>query len=796
MASEEIGKKSGEILRENINVHSDLEKINAELEESIKMQTQAAFEHASIGIAICNIKGRFLQVNPVYVAITGYPEEELLTMGFPAITHPDDINDNFASIQEIIDGKKSTIEIEKRYIRKDGKITWVQNTISLVHDAQANSLNFIVFTQDINGKKLAICNKVEDDSNKFQQLLESIPQITWTSLPSGEINFYNQKWYQYTGLTPEQTKEFGWQQVVHPDDLSHASEVFYDALRSENAFEMELRLRRGADEAYRWHIGRCAPLKDEGGKITFWVGTATDIHERKIAVEELKKLREWEKLLHGRVEEQRSVLHNLVMQAPAVVCTLKGPEHIFELVNPAYQKMFGSRPLAGKKIKEALPELAGQEILTMLDHVYRTGESSISKETAVAVYRDANVPAEELYFNFVYQALYDDNRTINGIFVFAYEVTEQVIARKSLEEYNQRIKMVLESLPMISWTCKPDGNIDYFNDTWYKYTGFTIQNTIDRNWDDALHEDDAERARTAWRAALSQGRQVEVEYRFRRTSDGMFRWHLGRCVPIKNNQGEIIKWVGTATDIHDQKRAQEQLNAFNLELSAKNEQLHRTNTDLDNFIYTASHDLKAPISNLEGLLNTFVDDTEIKGDQKVLVDMMFNSVERFKSTIKDLTEITHVQKGENEDFQVVKFDEMLEEVKFNIKDLISKLNAEIQADFKVNQINFSRKNLRSVIYNLVSNAIKYSSPERKPIVNITTMQEGEYTILSVSDNGLGMGRQNKTKIFGMFKRLHDHVEGTGVGLYIVKRMVENAGGKIEVDSELGKGSVFRVYFKG
>ena len=119
----------------------------------------------------------------------------------------------------------------------------------------------------------------------------------------------------------------------------------------------------------------------------------------------------------------------------------------------------------------------------------------------------------------------------------------------------------------------------------------------------------------------------------------------------------------------------------------------------------------------------------------------------------------------------------------------------IQTDFQVYQVKFSKKNFRSILYNLISNAIKFQSPDLPCIINIKTRLEEPYVLLSVKDNGLGMNERQQEQLFTMFKRFHDHVEGTGVGLFMVNRIVENAGGKIEVESQEGSGTEFKVYFK-
>ena len=139
---------------------------------------------------------------------------------------------------------------------------------------------------------------------------------------------------------------------------------------------------------------------------------------------------------------------------------------------------------------------------------------------------------------------------------------------------------------------------------------------------------------------------------------------------------------------------------------------------------------------------------------------------------------------------------MLAEVKLTIKDLIARYKAEIADDFTAAPtVSFSRKNLRSILYNLVSNAIKYSSPDRKPQVAISTRRENGFFLLQVTDNGLGIPEKDQDKLFQMFKRLHTHVEGTGVGMAIVKRIIENNGGRIELQSQSGLGSTFTAYLK-
>ena len=292
-----------------------------------------------------------------------------------------------------------------------------------------------------------------------------------------------------------------------------------------------------------------------------------------------------------------------------------------------------------------------------------------------------------------------------------------------------------------------------------------------------------------------------VDYIYKPINADLLRAKVGVFVDLyrKNNQLRIQerKLLMINNELEDRVRTRtEELSKKNKELESNNKELSKVNNDLDNFIYTASHDLKAPISNIEGLITAlFLELEDDNPELNKIRDMTTVSIMKFKSTLNDLTEISKVQKDNSDDVQNVNLVNLIDEVKEDIQTLIENSKAKININLEVQELNFSSKNMRSILYNLISNAIKYSSPERKPIVNVTTKIIPNYTLLSVSDNGLGINPAYKSKLFGMFKRLHDHVEGSGIGLYIVKRIIENNGGKIEVESELNVGTTFKVYFK-
>lgn len=255
-----------------------------------------------------------------------------------------------------------------------------------------------------------------------------------------------------------------------------------------------------------------------------------------------------------------------------------------------------------------------------------------------------------------------------------------------------------------------------------------------------------------------------------------------------------------ATSNEELQAANEEIITNNEELSLTNEKLVRINTDLDNFIYTASHDLKAPISNIEGLIDALKDnlDQSIAKDELILNILGFidASVERFKKTILDLTDVTRIHKDNENEPSLISVEETVEEVLLDLAPMITQSGTQLSVEINnCPSIVSSRRNLRSIVYNLISNGIKYKHPDRKPVIVLSCDERNGYHELAVTDNGLGIDMAKEKKLFEMFSRLHNHVEGTGVGLYMVKRMVENMGGRIEVKSTLEIGSTFTIYFK-
>ena len=374
------------------------------------------------------------------------------------------------------------------------------------------------------------------------------------------------------------------------------------------------------------------------------------------------------------------------------------------------------------------------------------------------------------------------------------ELARQQAARQALEQAAAEVSRVLEGVPQITFTTDGYGRSTYVNQRWLDFAG--SRPAPGSLISSCLHPDDVGPATAAWQRSLRTREPLELEGRFRDRA-GNYRWMLGRALPSHNEQGEVVQWIGTYTDIHEHKLAQQRVAQAQRLLHDNNEELTRVNVDLDSFIYTASHDLKGPITNIEGLLQALTDELPIEARQRPpvqdILSMLAKSIERFQRTIEQLSDVAKLQREHGLASSPVLLLPVVQGVILDLSLLIRATSAELDIELADHlAVRLLEKNLRSLVYNLLSNALKYHDPHRPARVRLHAQPEGRYLRLTVADNGLGIDAAGQRKLFGLFERLHSHVEGSGIGLFMVKKMVENAGGRILVDSAPGVGSTFTV----
>jgi signal transduction histidine kinase len=615
-------------------------------------------------------------------------------------------------------------------------------------------------------------------------------------------------------------------------------------------------------------------LRDAQGQPAYLIHHLLDITAQVEAEAQLRAYEAREAAAQAKAETQHQRVAEMLHQLPAQVATNRGPELVYELVNPRYQALFPTRTIQGLPIQQALPELIGQGILERLVHVYQTGEPYYNYEQEAWVDVTDTGKLERRYFSVFYQALHDTHGNIEGVLNFSYDITEQVVARQQtqalnetlqatnqelrqsnallittqhelqqlnqelelrvaertqqledllreaqqqrqqLGEQQQLLRQILSLVPAAVATFSgPEHRLTFFNDT---YQAMVVKPVALATPAAVLFSEEVEKGfLTLLDEVYTTGQPVvgnEIMARYLAVSttprylDFTYQALLG---PDGRPNGVLASVIDVTEKVLARQQVQQlneelratnkELHLSNLALSTTNQQLTRTNVDLDNFIYTASHDLKSPISNIEGLLLALQHELPAEaqtGDVSVMMDLMQDAIERFKRTIAHLTDVTRLQKEYSQEASQVPLAALVAEVRLDLTPLIRQTGGQLEVLVPESAtLTFSEKNLRSVVYNLLSNAFKYRHPERPPHVRVTYRTQETYQVLEVQDNGLGLDlAQGQAKLFAMFQRLHTHVEGSGIGLYMVKRIVENVGGHIEVASTIGEGCTFSVYF--
>jgi len=310
---------------------------------------------------------------------------------------------------------------------------------------EQGQLQFILQrTQNVTERHLAelrsqqMQRELDEQQERTRFILEALPVMVWTNRPDGSTDYFNTRWLEFTGRSLADTVGWNWTQDIHPDDIATVEKFWAKARLDGSELQTEYRLRRH-DGQFRWVLVRALPRFAPDGQLLMWVGCGTDIHDQKLMVEELLEQNEQQAALSDQayetfrqMQQQRETFYNLFMHTPALICILRGPEYRYEFVNPEYQKLFPNRDLVGYTVAEALPEIAEQGIVELLNKVYTTGTPFIGNEIPILLDWKNTGQVEPAYFNFTYQQFQEQGQT-SGITVFAVNVTDLVMARKALE---------------------------------------------------------------------------------------------------------------------------------------------------------------------------------------------------------------------------------------------------------------------------------------------------------------------------------------------------------------------------
>ncbi|RZK24313.1 MAG: PAS domain S-box protein [Hymenobacter sp.] len=368
------------------------------------------------------------------------------------------------------------------------------------------------------------------------------------------------------------------------------------------------------------------------------------------------------------------------------------------------------------------------------------------------------------------------------------EVHDQRELAEALRRGEAELRFLADGITDLVWTASAEGLANYYNQTITAYAGLDADELGPTGWVSLVHPSEQATAARQWVQCVATGAPYESEYRLRR-HDGRYRWHLMRARQLQDEQGP--RWFGTGTDVDDQHQLHQVL-------QTQYDELARAHHDLDTFVYTASHDLRQPALNLRGLFDEvrrLVPPHAPDGAQ--LLRLVDQSLTQLDTTLLDLAQTVQTQRTQQDPVELLDLGLLLEEVLLGLRLQVVQRQAQVEIDVKAAPgLFYSRANLRSVVHNLVSNALKFAHPDRPPHIRLRSyFIATEQPVLEISDNGLGMDISDpRNPVFQLFGRQHPHIEGTGVGLYLVQRIVRSNGGHVAVASTPGEGTTFTIYW--
>jgi PAS domain S-box-containing protein len=384
----------------------------------------------------------------------------------------------------------------------------------------------------------------------------------------------------------------------------------------------------------------------------------------------------------------------------------------------------------------------------------------------------------------------------------------QELADKIQESEND-FRLLTDSLPLMMFSVNTRGMITYKNKWLDDFLESFPKEITANTWQHLLHPDDYTSFSKQLNQAVQRQISINVQHRFRQKSTGTYLWHIFSIIPLKNEKGAIIRWIGFIVDIHAHKQIEQTLKdnqelkevqgrlfENQRELQQKIIELNRSNYELEQFAHLASHDLQEPLRKLffysDVMKQKYADHIDDNG--KNMLSNMVMAAGRMKELINDLLSYSQLQQQKLH-FEAVDLNEVVREIIRDMDLTIREKKAHIELD-ELPVMQGHKIRLHQLFQNLISNALKYSKKEIPPVIAITSSIDGERVTIKVKDNGIGFEDQYREKIFGLFERLHsrDQFPGTGIGLSICKKITELHQGTITAISKPGEYAEFEVTF--
>lgn len=711
--------------------------------------------------------------------------------------HPDDLPTRTMEHQRAF--KTGILNYQTRIIWPDGSIHWVEGIGKVFYDDQRQPVKMVGTIRDITTER-EHQHELLQRERKFRNTVLQVP-IGITIFRGKEflVEMANQA---YLDIIDRKENELVGRPLFEamPEVRSAVEPLLRNVYETGtpyygNEFESPINRQGRTDTAYFNFV--YYPSRDANGEVNGIIVVATEVTEQVQA----KK----------RLEESERQFRNFVTRSPIAMTIFRGPDFIIDMANEELLKNIWRKEaneVMNKRLLDVFPELREQRFPELLQRVMR--ERIIHRENEALALVQGNDGMKEFYLDFEYAPLFGKNNEVSGVMVTVYNVTDRVLARKKIEQTEEKFRLLTGLMPQMIWTSDAAGNLNYFSQSVTDYTGLSLEELINDGWINVVHPSERDENVHRWLRSISTGKDFLFEHRFL-GKDGQYRWQLSRAVPQYNSDGSIQMWVGTSTDIHDQKtfsaELEKQVEQRTSELKKSNEQLSKSNADLEQFAYIASHDLQEPLRKIKTFISLLHNNYSSEEERSVYFEKITASATKMSTLIKNVLDYSRLSKPE-EGYQSTNVEKIIAEVQDDVELRIIEKNAQIVVHALPRVIAIPYQ-LRQVFFNLISNSLKFSAVA--PVIEISSRPVSpeewehisgsptthEYSRISIKDNGIGFDQKYAEQIFTIFQRLNDNrsYHGTGIGLAMCRRILENHQGMIYAESKEGEGSTFHIYLK-
>jgi PAS domain S-box-containing protein len=773
----------------DINDIVEAEEKVSESEERFR----STFENAAVGVAHVGLDGSFLFINNKLSEIIGYTKQELNTLTFQHITHPDDLEADLTHLHSLLAGRITTYSMDKRYICKNGSVVWINLTVSLARNDDGSPKHFISIVKDISERKKAeeALAKATAHQKETLALLESL-------LKNAPIGFaFFDKDYRYlhvnstlaeiNGIPAEDHIGKTMEEVLPENAKSVVPALKKVAQTREPILDLEVQGETPKEPGVTryWLTGFYPVLNEKSGDVDFVGAVVTEITERKRAEEKIRK--------------SEISFRTLVEEAPVATCLFVGREMKIEIANEKIIAIMGKgRSVIGKPLAEALPELEGQPFLQELDNVFVTGNTYENRNARAELMVDG--VRKTSYFDYIFKPLRDANGDVYAVLDMTIDVTDHVLARRELQESENRFRSLANDTSAYMFMADAEANVTFVNRRWLEFVGMDLKEDIGQAWTTVTHPDDIQLSYDVYADAVRNLKPYQLVARQRR-ADGQWRWIRWDGIARKDASGSFAGVIGVGLDVTEQKQFAEELEAL---VAERTRELQRSNEDLQQFAHVASHDLKEPVRKVITFQSRLRDELgdAVSEKARLYLQKIEASSQRMYSMIDGVLAYSALAASAFTR-EAVDLNEVLRNIEADLEVLIAQKQATISHHY-LPVVSGSPVLLYQLFYNLIANSLKFAKAGVNPVISVTAFtvpRPGEpghgqpkHHRIVLADNGIGFRQSDAELIFQTFTRLNskDKYEGTGLGLSLCKKIAERHGGSIFAEAEEGKGARFTV----